>query len=196
MNLLIYLFSKIACISALEMLRRLHIFNEKRKAHGEPPVSIGIGINTGKVLSGNIGSDKRLEYTVIGDGVNLASRIEGITKSYGVRILLSEFTYKEVKNHFVTREVDAIRVVGKQQPVKVYELLGAQESDVDPVLLKNISVYESALCLYRYLIFYYLLLLFLFSFYYYHLNLFRLFSCFIIVLFYYCFIIVSNINNV
>jgi adenylate cyclase len=142
-----------ACRAALEMLRRLQTFNDKRKTQGEPPISIGIGINTGKVLSGNIGSDKRLEYTVIGDGVNLASRIEGITKSYGVKVLLSEFTYNEVAKDFVTREIDALRVVGKQQPVKVYELLGKTEEEVEPALLKMLPTYHSALALYRYIYF-------------------------------------------
>ncbi|HQG28210.1 MAG TPA: adenylate/guanylate cyclase domain-containing protein, partial [Candidatus Ozemobacteraceae bacterium] len=110
--------------AALEMKNALTGFNEARVANGKVPIQIGIGISTGEVLCGNIGSNKRMEYTAIGDGVNLSSRLESATKLYRAMTLLSEFTYDQVKDHVFTRELDFIRVKGKQKPVRIYELLG------------------------------------------------------------------------
>ncbi len=110
--------------AALEMKHALAGFNEMRIANGKVPIQIGIGISTGEVLCGNIGSNKRMEYTAIGDGVNLSSRLESATKLYRAMTLLSEFTYDQVKDHVFTRELDFIRVKGKQKPVRIYELLG------------------------------------------------------------------------
>ncbi len=111
--------------TAIGMWSSLRTFNSKRAADGKETLSIGIGINTGEVVSGNIGSDKRMDYTVIGDGVNLAARLEGATKAYHARILLSEFTRAELQGEYVLREVDKIRVKGKEQPVTVYEAMDA-----------------------------------------------------------------------
>jgi len=119
-----------ACKCSLEMIRELNNFNNKRIAnHGEgcQLLKIGIGLNTNKVVSGNIGSDKRMEYTVIGDGVNLASRLEAQTKTYGVDVLISEFTQKDITEVFITRELDAVAVKGKADGVRVYELVGAKD---------------------------------------------------------------------
>lgn len=110
--------------AALEMKHALAGFNAARTANGKIPIQIGIGISTGEVLCGNIGSNKRMEYTAIGDGVNLSSRLESATKLYRAMTLLSEFTYEQVKDHVFTRELDFIRVKGKQKPVRIYELLG------------------------------------------------------------------------
>src|SRR4051812_18007874 len=101
-----------ACRSALQMLRNLKQFNRLRLSQGKQAINVGIGINTGRVLSGNIGSEKRLEHTVIGDGVNLASRIEGVTKQYGLKVIISEFTKADIGDIFMTREIDSITVVG------------------------------------------------------------------------------------
>ena len=112
-----------ACTCALEMLRHLDLLNTKWQAEGRKEISIGVGLNTGPVNVGNMGSAKRLAWTVMGDNVNLASRLEGMTKQYRSRIVISEGTYRQVADHFVCRELDRIRVKGKHQPVVVYELM-------------------------------------------------------------------------
>jgi adenylate cyclase len=109
--------------AAVGMLRSMRRFNEQRFGAGQEPIMMGIGVNTDDVLSGNIGSLKRMDYTVIGDGVNLASRLESANKSYGTQLLVSEFTVRDLREPHSLREVDRIRVKGKSQPVAVYEVL-------------------------------------------------------------------------
>jgi len=138
-----------ACRSALQMRSALREFNEYQSKLGRKPVGIGIGINSGEVISGNIGSERRLEYTCIGDGVNLASRLEGVSKQYGVTILMSEFTHHDLRGQFLTRELDRVRVLGKQQPIRLFELLGDREEDVAPNLLESLPEYQAGLEAYR-----------------------------------------------
>jgi adenylate cyclase len=124
------------CSCALRMARGLTALNAKWKSSGQPPISIGIGLNTGMVNVGNMGSARRLSWTVMGDNVNLASRLEGITKQYHVQIVISEATYHQVSSQFVCRELDKIRVKGKNQPVNIYELMdvAAETSKYEPLL--------------------------------------------------------------
>lgn len=109
---------------ALKMRSALKDLNQQWIHRGLFPIEIGIGINSGPVIVGNIGSEKRLDYTVIGDNVNLASRLEGLTKQYKVGILISEKTQELIKNSVVCRQVDFVRVKGKIQCVKIYEVIG------------------------------------------------------------------------
>ncbi|MBE9063017.1 adenylate/guanylate cyclase domain-containing protein [cf. Phormidesmis sp. LEGE 11477] len=117
--------------SALDMRRRLTTFNAERRAKGQPELRIGVGLSSGEVVSGNIGSQRKMEYTVIGDGVNLSSRLESITKQYGCDIVLSEHTYELCQKKIWVRELDLIRVKGKQEPVKIYELIGDRTQPLD-----------------------------------------------------------------
>jgi adenylate cyclase len=136
-----------ACRCALEMIAGLEELNRKWAEQGRRQISIGIGLNTGPVNVGNMGSDKRLAWTVMGDNVNLASRLEGMTKQYRSRVIISESTYTEVAHQFVAREVDRIRVKGKKQPVVIYELLAPiSEHQAYSTLLTQ---YNAALSAYR-----------------------------------------------
>lgn len=112
-----------AARSALKMLEKLKELQKGYEAQNLPPIDIGIGLNSGEVSVGNMGSDTVRSYTVMGDHVNLASRLEGITKKYGVKIVISENTYEHIKDKFFCREVDWVRPKGKNNPVKIYELV-------------------------------------------------------------------------
>jgi adenylate cyclase len=113
-----------ACRTALQMIDVLKTLQAKWEAQGRPRIDVGIGINTGPMVVGNMGSTKRFNFTIMGDSVNLASRLEGINKEFGTRIIVSEATYLETQEHFTVRELDLIRVKGKKKPVKIFELLG------------------------------------------------------------------------
>ena len=112
-----------SCRTALEMMATLKGLQQKWAAEGRPFVDIGVGINSGDMVVGNMGSNMRFDYTVMGDNVNLSSRLEGINKEYGTHIVISEFTYEVVKEEVFCRELDAVRVKGKKLPVKIYELI-------------------------------------------------------------------------
>ncbi|WP_414753473.1 GAF domain-containing protein [Anabaena sp. CCY 9910] len=117
--------------SALDMRQRLKEFNQRRIIQAQPQIKIGIGISSGEVVSGNIGSHKRMDYTVIGDGVNLSSRLEAVTKEYGCDIILSEFTYQLCSDRIWVRQLDKIRVKGKHQAVNIYELISDRSTPLD-----------------------------------------------------------------
>ena len=116
-----------ACRTALGMLRQLNELGEQWIKAGLPRIDIGIGINTGWMSVGNMGSQQIFDYTVIGDDVNLASRLEGLNKQFGTHILIGEATFQEIKDKgFVTREIHSVAVKGKEKPIRLYELLAEQ----------------------------------------------------------------------
>ena len=134
---------------ANQMMVRLAVLNQSRVALGKKAIDIGVGVSTGDVVVGNIGSAKRMEYTVIGDNVNLASRLEGANKYYGSKILLSEYTVRDLKRPGLLREVDLMRVKGKDHPVAVYESLGYREAELSHGLGATLDAYGRGLAAYR-----------------------------------------------
>ncbi len=131
-----------ACRTALEMQRRLKDLNETWRATGIGPIAVGIGVNSGPMSVGNMGSARRKNYTVVGDAVNQASRLEGLTKEYGAPILCGERTFALARDGFVFREVDRVRLKGRDQAERVYELLGESPG-------ADVAAYERALAAYR-----------------------------------------------
>ncbi len=134
---------------ANEMMAALRVLNQRRMAAGGAPLDIGIGIGTGEAVIGNIGSTKRLEYTAIGDCVNMSSRLEGATKQYGVPILISEFTVADLRAPAKLREIDLIRVKGKDIPVAVYEALDHYTPDIFPNLDETVAAFSAGMKHYR-----------------------------------------------
>ena len=121
-----------ACLTAVKQLEELKVMQDRWAANGWPVIDIGIGLNTGFAVAGNMGSSHRMDYTVMGDTINLGSRLEGTNKQYGTRIIISEFTYSQVKDRVYARELDDIRVKGKNEPVKIYELIDVvNRNDLD-----------------------------------------------------------------
>jgi len=133
-----------SCFTALSMIQELNKLNKQLKKESQQTISIGIGINTSNAVVGNIGSDVKKNYTVIGDGVNLASRIEDLTKFYGVQILISEYTFSKLTEPFLCREIEAVQVKGKHQSVLLYELMLETTENIHLV-----DMYSAALAAYK-----------------------------------------------
>ncbi len=123
--------------AAVEMRYRLVEFNQTRIDQGLIPISIGMGLHSDEVVSGNIGSSKRMELTSIGDGVNLASRLEGASKQYGTDLIISENTYHQYADKLIVRELDFITVKGKSKPVRIYELVGIKAGKLNRPLTEE-----------------------------------------------------------
>jgi adenylate cyclase len=139
--------AKHAMLAGIEMQQTLQQLQPHFRERGWPEIHVGVGINTGKVSVGNMGSEVRVAYTVMGDAVNLASRLEGITKQYGVGIIVGENTRAAVPD-FIYRELDHVRVKGKDKPVAIYEPLGPA-GQVGQAVLEELKLFHQALQMYR-----------------------------------------------
>lgn len=137
-----------ACNAALENQKRLAELRKKWASDNMPEMKVRIGLNSGEAVVGNMGSENRFDYTAMGDNVNLASRLESINKQYGTYLMISESTYTAVKDHMICRELDQIRVKGKHEPVRVYELLAKRGEETTEMSAK-LKTYSEALALYR-----------------------------------------------
>ncbi|MFA6972578.1 MAG: adenylate/guanylate cyclase domain-containing protein [Gallionella sp.] len=136
-----------AILAGIEMQATLAALQPSLKERGWPEIHVGVGINTGRVSVGNMGSEVRIAYTVMGDAVNLASRLEGITKQYGVGIIVGENTRNTVTD-FVYRELDHVRVKGKDKPVAIYEPIGLI-TEVSQAMQDEVELFHEVLRLYR-----------------------------------------------
>ncbi|MEK7259684.1 MAG: adenylate/guanylate cyclase domain-containing protein [Pseudomonadota bacterium] len=133
--------------TALAMQEAMTSLNARNRAAGLAAVEAGIGVHTGLVVAGNLGSQNRLNYTVIGDSVNLSARLEGLTRKYHVANVVSETTRQSAPG-FVYRELDLVRVAGKREPVRIYEVIG-EEGSVSAARLQELQTFAEALQAYR-----------------------------------------------
>ncbi len=136
------------CLAALQIQEKLNILNEESVKTGKPCFITRIGLNTGKMIVGNIGTSARLDYTAIGDTVNTSSRLEGMNKQYNTRIIISESTFAMVKDYVEVRELDFMTVKGKYIPIRIYELLG-EKNKTSNLKMEKKSIFEEGLVLYR-----------------------------------------------
>jgi adenylate cyclase len=131
--------------AALGMRRELAQLNQKWRQAGRMGLGMGIGINHGEVIVGNIGSQERMDPTVIGDSVNLASRLEGLTRVYGVDILVGASAAELIRDEVHLRSVARVQVKGKSKPVDVFTFIGGRNEELDRELLKWVDAYEEGL---------------------------------------------------
>ncbi len=140
--------AELACNACIEMKGKLIELRKKWKEDGMPEVRVGIGLNTGEAVVGNMGSSQRFDYTVMGDSVNLSSRLEGLNKVYGAEVTISESTYEQVKDKFACRDLDLVTVKGKTKPVKIFDLI-CKKGDLTKEEERFIGMFEDALAKYR-----------------------------------------------
>lgn len=133
-----------ACRSAVKMMEKLGELNSSFVQRGIQTIDIGIGINTGDAVVGNMGAAMRFDYTAIGDNVNLASRLEGLNKMYGTHIIVSESTMLQAGNAFPFREIDLVAVKGKQLPVPIYELMVVDDGDLRTEFREALRLYKNS----------------------------------------------------
>lgn len=138
-----------AILTAVKMISTLKDLNSKRVRQNKAPLAIGVGINTEAVLAGTIGCLKRMDYTIMGDGVNIASRLESANKYYGTQILISGNTYTKAKNKFMCREIDWIRLKGKRKVISIYEVMDYHDEESFPRLEFCVDVFHDGLLYYR-----------------------------------------------
>lgn len=137
-----------ACLSVIDMKRRLAELRESWRARGQDELIVRVGMNTGDAVVGNMGSRTRMDYTMMGDAVNLAARLEGANKFYGTYTMITDTTYNAAKDYIDGRELDIIRVVGKEQPITVYELLGRKDQ-LSGYMYEMLEKYNEGLMLFR-----------------------------------------------
>ncbi len=137
-----------ACAACIDMQKRLVVLREKWEEEKQLTIRMRIGLCSGPAVVGNMGSKKRFDYTMMGDTVNTAARLEGVNKQYGTYAMISETTYEQVREKMVARELDAVNVVGKAVPIKIYELIGYL-GKVDSPAMETLSLYASGLEAYR-----------------------------------------------
>ena len=134
----------------IEMIRSLWQWNDEREKMGETTrIDMGLGLNTDDIVCGNIGSQKRMNYTMIGDGVNLAARLESACKQYAARIIISEYTQKNLKGTYRIRDIDDVVVKGKTEPVRIYEVLDYHTSESFTNMMDNVGYFGEAREKYR-----------------------------------------------
>ena len=135
--------------AGINMISRLWSWNQQREKDGKPPLDMGLGLNTDKIVAGNIGSQKRMDYTMIGDGVNLAARLESACKQYSARILISDYTYKKLKGTYRIRYIDDVVVKGKNEPIGVHEVLDYHNDKTFPNLMDVVNHFNEGRKLYK-----------------------------------------------
>ena len=139
---------EIACKASIDMQNRMNELRNHWRAHDKPELKMRIGLCSGPAVVGNMGSKIRMDYTMMGDTVNTAARLEGVNKIYGIYTLVSDSTYKGLNGNIFTREIDSINVVGKDEPVTIFEPIG-YEGDIDSSLREMTNQYTSGLKAYR-----------------------------------------------
>jgi hypothetical protein len=135
--------------AGIAMLRNLARYNLIRQIEGQIPIQIGIGINTGSLILGTVGGCNRMDGTVISDAVNLASRIEGLTKMFNALLLISEYTYSDLQEHYAIRRIGRVKVKGKLQPVTIYEVFEGDFLPIKELKKQTLSDFETGLVAYQ-----------------------------------------------